>query len=480
MRVKPASKQERVLMFDHIIENFTGIANVYIQGMIALYLLLAAVLFGYWLKPFVRRRRSAYVTALIYGVLTIVISYIDMNRTLNKLISLCIVALSILICWLLDVKRNPVQKIFLCSVFRLISWLTMEVLTEIGFFETELTLRSEWYTRSAETAVIEFFLWNLLQYGFALFLLYIAIRILHKVYKLKSAELTWNELVMLLIPIWTILLVKPIMASYFYLWMDGIENGSITENVHGNVYRMSFSILSVITVIITITMYQRLKEKQEEEFAQRAVDSQINDTYRHVEHVEEMYEKMRAMRHDIGNHLTVIEGLAQNGKTEELAGYIGELQVRFDELQPSVKTGNAVTDVVLSEVYEQCRKKGIAFESRFVYPEQLKINPFDMSVILTNALQNAIQAAEGVGDPGIMITSVVRERFFIISVKNTVSERILLNEEGIPDTTKKDPGHGYGLKNIRNIAQRYKGDLEIRQEETDGKKFFVLNVMMMG
>ena len=96
-------------MIDYIIENFTGIANVYIQGMIALYLLLAAVLFGYWLKPFVRRRRSVYVTALIYGVLTIVISYIDMNRTLNKLISLCIVALSVLICWLLDGRRNPVQ-----------------------------------------------------------------------------------------------------------------------------------------------------------------------------------------------------------------------------------------------------------------------------------------------------------------------------------------------------------------------------------
>ena len=467
-------------MIDHIVENFTIIANVYVQSMIELYLCLAAILFGYWLKPFAVKQRAAYVTALIYGILTMVIGYIDMDRTLNRSISIGIVALSVLICWLLDARRNPVQKIFLCSVFRLISWLTLEILTEVGFFETELTMRFEWYARSAQGAMIEFFLWNLVQYGLALLLLFLAIRIIHRVYKLKSSELTWTELVMLLIPIWTILLVKPIMSSYFYLWMDGIRNGSITENVHGNMYRMLFSLFSIVSVIITITMHQRLKEKQEEEFAQRAADSQINDTYRHVEHVEEMYEKMRAMRHDIGNHLTVIEGLAQNGKTEELAGYIGELQVRFDELQPSVKTGNAVTDVVLSEVYEQCRKKGIAFESRFVYPEQLKINPFDMSVILTNALQNAIQAAEGVGDPGIMITSVVRERFFIISVKNTVSERILLNEEGIPDTTKKDPGHGYGLKNIRNIAQRYKGDLEIRQEETDGKKFFVLNVMMMG
>ena len=467
-------------MMDYIIENFSGIANAYIQVMIALYLILVAVLFGYWLKPFIRKRGAAYVTALINGLLTLVISYVDINKTLNKLISLGILALSILICWFLDGRRNPIQKILLCSVFRLISWLTMEVLTEIGFFETELTLRLEWYAKSAQAAVIEFFLWNLLQYGFALLLLFISIRILHKVYRLKSSELNWNELVMLLIPIWTILLVKPIMASYFYLWMDGMENGSITENLHGNLYRMSFSILSIASVIITITMYQRLKEKQEEEFAQRAVDSQINDTYRHVEHVEEMYEKMRAMRHDIGNHLTVIEGLAQNGKTDELAGYIGELQERFDELQPSVKTGNAVTDVVLSEAFELCGKKQIGFESRFTYPEQLKINPFDMSVILTNALQNAIESAEGVEKPEIMITSVVREHFFIISIRNTLLARVQLNESGIPDTTKTDPGHGYGLKNIRSIAQRYKGDIEIRQEETDGKLFFVLNIMMMG
>lgn len=467
-------------MMDYIINHFVDIADAYVKVMIGLYLGFVAVLFGYWLKPFVRKRSATYVIAFIYGILTIVISYIDINKTLNKVIGLGIVALSVLICWLLDDRRNPMQKIFLCSVFRLISWLTMEILTEIGFFETELTRRFELYAQRAEIAVIEFFLWNLLQYGSALLLLLVVIRIINRVYKLKSSELKWTELVMLLIPIWTILLVKPIMSSYFYLWMDGIQNGSITENVHGNLYRMFFSILSVVSVVITIYMYQKLKEKQEEEFAQRAVDSQISDTYRHVEHVEEMYEKMRAMRHDIGNHLTVIEGLAQNGKTDELAGYIGELQARFDELQPSVKTGNAVTDVVLSEVYEQCRKKEIEFESRFVYPEQLKINPFDMSVILTNALQNAIEAAEGVGDPGIMITSVVRERFFIISVKNTVSERVLLNEEGLPDTTKKDPGHGYGLKNIRNIAQRYKGDIEIRQEETEGKKFFVLNIMLMG
>ena len=101
-------------MMDYIIENFSGIANAYIQVMIALYLILVAVLFGYWLKPFIRKRGASYVTALINGLLTLVISYVDINKTLNKLISLGILALSILICWFLDGRRNPIQKILLC------------------------------------------------------------------------------------------------------------------------------------------------------------------------------------------------------------------------------------------------------------------------------------------------------------------------------------------------------------------------------
>ena len=49
----------------------------------------------------------------------------------------------------------------------------------------------------------------------------------------------------------------------------------------------------------------------------------------------------------------------------------------------------------------------------------------------------------------------------------------------MPETTKNEKGHGYGLKNIVNVARKYKGDLEIRQEERQGKLYFILNVMMV-
>ncbi len=464
----------------YLVDNFASVANLYAQIVISAALFLVGMLLGYFLKPFTQRPSAAYLPALFYGTAQIVTSFIETGKLSAGLISLGILVLSFFLAWLSDHKRNPVQKIFLLVTFRLISWLSMEALTEIGLFEGQFIVKLDWYMNNINVIVIEFFIWNFLQYALMVLLLYLFIKILHKAYKRKSDELTWQELTMLLTPVATLLLVKPIMASYFRLWMDGIENESIKENVPGNPYRLLFSLLSFFPILIVVMLYQKLRENREEEFARRAVEDQIRDTHRHVGHIEDLYEKMRALRHDIGNHLTVIEGLARSGKTEELAGYTNELHERFDKLQPAVKTGNAVTDIVLSEIHDTCEKSGITFESRFGYPAELKINPFDMSVILTNALQNAIEAAQKTESPKIMISSVLKERFFIIRVRNTIRQKVLINEDGLSDSTKPESGHGYGLKNIRSIAQKYQGDLEILQEESDGILFFILNIMLLG
>ena len=72
-------------------------------------------------------------------------------------------------------------------------------------------------------------------------------------------------------------------------------------------------------------MLQNLKEKQEEELINESVSKQVEDAKSYTAHIDDIYEKMRAFRHDIGNHLTVISGLAENGNTKELTDYIGEL-----------------------------------------------------------------------------------------------------------------------------------------------------------
>ena len=465
---------------EYIINHFESFANLYVSVWIEIYLLMVAALFAYFLFPFTEKKKASVFAALVYGLLTIINNHVDISKSVSPLITIGIVVLTFLAVWLFDERRNPVQKIFLCVLFRLISWLSIELFTEVGFYERDLLFKFDWYSSSVKAIVIEFLIWNPVSYILPVMLLYVVIRILHKVYRHKKEELAWQELIVLLAPVFPILLVKPIMSSYFYLWMDGIANGSIKENIPANPFRILFSILAFFPVIIVIALYQRLKEKQEEIYAGKALENQLEETHRYTAYMDELYEKMRAMRHDMGNHLTVIEGLAESSKQKELCEYIGEFRNRFFEIQPPVKSGNAVTDIVLSEIFQECKKDGINFESRFQFPGSLSINPFDMSIVLTNALKNACEASKGVKDAKIMIRSVTKDRTFIVSIRNKCDKVVMINEDGLIDSTKKDDGHGYGLKNIRSIAGKYRGDIEIRQEKVEGELFFILNVMMMG
>lgn len=467
-------------MTEFLVDNFTKYAHSYVQILIWLYMVGASLLHIYWLKPFSLRRHAPYVVAAIYFASYAVTNISDSTKDIDRWIALGIIVVSTVVFWLLDGKRNPVQKIFLAVIFRLISWLTMEIMTEIGFYETLLFESHEGLKSSVGAVIAEFAIWNPLEYMLALLLLYITMRMLHKTYTHKSDELTWTELIMLITPTCTLLLVRPIMSSYIRLWMDGISNGSIRENIRPNIYRLMFSVFSLLSVLIIIMLYQRLKDMQEEEYTRHSLAKQLNDTHGHVEHIEELYDKMRTLRHDLANHLTVIEGLAAGGKTDELAAYIGELQNSFDALSPAVKTGNAVTDVVLSEMSDRCGRNNIGFSCDFKYPDRLDINPFDMSVVLTNALQNAIEASGSVKDPCISVRSVIRDNVFILNVRNKMQQRLRANEEGLFDTIKEGAGHGLGLKSIRVMARKYNGDIEIRQEALNGELFFVLNVMFTG
>ena len=467
-------------MMEYLVNNFQSYAETYIRVLIELYMLVNVVLLIYWLRPFMSNKRSVYASVAVYYALWLICNYAGTGKDMDRILTIGFLVLSILTAWFLDSRRNPVQKVFLFFIFRLISWLSIELYTEIGFWERDLIFKFDWYKNSIEATIVEFFIWNLIQYALALFLLYAVIRILHKTYRYKCDELTWQELILLLAPAGSLLLVKPIMSSYFFLWMDGIENGSIKENIPANPYRVLFCLFAYVSIVAVIVLYQKLKEKQEEEYVRGLARKQAGDMVDHVEHIEELYDRMRGIRHDLGNHLTVIERLAEDGKTEELADYIRELGENIERLQPRIKTGNAVTDVVLSETADRCEKEGISFESTFSYPEGLNINPFDMSVILTNALQNAVEASSAVSDPEIRIRSVQKERVFIINIRNIVSKRVPIMEDGLPETSKYESGHGYGIKNIRSIAAKYRGDIEIRQEEKNGKPYFIINIMLMG
>ena len=465
----------------YIVSNFESFADIYVRCLVLAYILSMAIIFALWMKPFVRERKAAYLAAATYFILRFIYYLIPVDSDLLQGFSLVIVLISFVVAWLSDNKCNPVQKLFLCILFYVMSFLTYEISVEIGLYESELISRFDWYHSDAKAIAVEFIIWNFVDYLLAAVIMLVTMRIIHRTYRRKFEELSWKELLILLTPSWAILIVKPIMLAYFRLWMDGIGNGSIKENIPASIYRLVFCVLSEFSLVFIIMLYQNIKESQENEFANKALEDQTEDIKRHMARIEEMYEKIRAMRHDMGNHMAVMEGLIENHERQALDEYIGQWKKNYEESQMPVKTGNPITDVAISEYAQRFEKAGIMFESSFCYPQALDIDPFDMCIVITNALQNAYEASLSVQDPAVSLACVLRNNTFIINLKNHTAGKVFVDpEENIPASSKKEDGHGYGLKNIRTIARKYNGDIEIRQEAEKDGYVFVLNVMFIG
>ena len=216
-------------------------------------------------------------------------------------------------------------------------------------------------------------------------------------------------------------------------------------------------------------LFQNIKARQQEETREELLAGQMADMERHIREVEELYREIRSLKHDMGNHIMVMQKL--NGKEQEQ--YARSLQEQYTAAAEGIKSGNPVTDVILLERSREAKAKGIAFDCCFLYPAGRKVDAFDLSIILNNALANAIEAT----DKGyIRITSSLRENVYMIEIENSFYHKIVMDRESqLPVSTKEDKVfHGFGLRNIRRVAQKYHGDMEV---EITGQ-VFRLSVML--
>lgn len=192
---------------------------------------------------------------------------------------------------------------------------------------------------------------------------------------------------------------------------------------------------------------------------------------RRLAEVESYYEEIRKARHEMANHLTNIHGLVQSGKTVELSKYIFELDSQISPTIMKYVTGNAVTDVVINDQYKKAEEKGIQLNIMFAFDDNWGIPAIDISVVLSNLLNNAIKAAdETEGDERyVELKTLDKDNVILIRCMNGYrcgGEGKKGNENSI--------WHGIGLKNVADIAKRFDGTVNIKQDEN----VFSISVLM--
>ena len=134
----------------------------------------------------------------------------------------------------------------------------------------------------------------------------------------------------------------------------------------------------------------------------------------------------------------------------------------------TVRSGNEVLDVIFTEKSLVCEQKNIRFE-RIADGEILNfLSASDAYSLLGNMIDNAIEAVSKVAEPaGRVISMMLRESkgMAFLQVENRYTGEVVF-EDGLPVTTKSNTlYHGYGMKSIRSIVEKYGGTLNIRAED---------------
>ena len=168
--------------------------------------------------------------------------------------------------------------------------------------------------------------------------------------------------------------------------------------------------------------------------------------------------QVRQLRHDLRNHLTVVQGLLEKGDAQGAAGYLDQLSG-----SPALRGGrrfceNETANVVLATKAEIMERSGITADFAVSLPRELPVADTDLAALLGNALDNAIEGVEGTGEKRITLRCRVDKGLLMLRVENPVGTEIN------PDlaTTKADKSaHGFGIPGMREIAERYHGTLEV-------------------
>lgn len=216
---------------------------------------------------------------------------------------------------------------------------------------------------------------------------------------------------------------------------------------------------AVISVILTIFILKHKYDKRLSDFQDSVLKKQRDE-------VQNIYQTMRAWRHDYHNHMQSIKAMLEMGKKEELSEYLDNLEKDLDSIDIAIRTGNVGLDAILSSKVSIARKNNIEVNCTAKVPADLKISDVHLCAIVGNLMDNAIEACEKISAGSkprfIRVYIGLFKSQLYISVTNSTCEKHRKRLSEL--VTSKLGEHGFGLRRIDKLAEKYDGYVNRKNE----------------
>lgn len=188
---------------------------------------------------------------------------------------------------------------------------------------------------------------------------------------------------------------------------------------------------------------------------------------KHVIEVENNYRQMREWRHDYHNHIQTMKAHLKFAQYAEVGEYLDRLDNDLTKVDFILKSGNIMVDAILNSKISLATAKKIRVSAKAFVPKELSVSEIDLCILLGNLLDNAVESCMKIEDETQrfirIYIDVLKEQLYIY-VSNS-SGGSIKKENKRYLSTKKQPGHGYGLMRIDKITEKYGGFVNRQNEE---------------
>ncbi|MCL2018828.1 MAG: GHKL domain-containing protein [Oscillospiraceae bacterium] len=226
-----------------------------------------------------------------------------------------------------------------------------------------------------------------------------------------------------------------------------------------------FIAIPVVSIILFIySLYSKnmnYKLNQKSEYTELLIASQS----KHINEILEQHSQIMRIKHDLSTHVRVISDLAETKKYDELIKYAQEFKEDFT-LKPLHFCSRSAVNTILSYIYNTAKEKDIDVQIFFDDKGAEYISDIDLCTVVSNLLQNAIEACERINNTDtkrfIKLAAGLKAECFIIKQINSG----LQPNEGLKTSKNDTKNHGVGVYIITDMVKKYNGSTKF--EFSDG------------
>ena len=246
------------------------------------------------------------------------------------------------------------------------------------------------------------------------------------------------------------------------------------------IFRLNdFKLLRIVAIFINtcliLEVINKIRYKLQEKRNMKIAEEKEKILYKYYKVAKENNENASMIKHDLKNQIQI--AYAMKNKNDNFVNILEDIDAELDKVNTNIYSKNEILNTVLLLKKIEAKK----FDINMVYKIDKSISldsmkDSDVCKLFSNLLDNSIEASKKTDDKKILLKLCKRNDYIVLICENTYKEELRKNILGFLTTKENKKEHGYGIKIIKSISDKYGGEMNIQAKNGSFKVIMVFYI----